>query len=90
MLPICTKQVLSGDFYMWNSKIHFVELSLCYNLVKTRSQNYFSVHSYGILNTAKTSNLKVQNNEKMAVKEKEPYFNIIKTNFQNSQKNLKI
>ena len=33
--------------------------------------------SYGILKTAKTSNLKEHNNEKMAVKEKEQYFNII-------------
>ena len=46
-------------------------------LVKTRSQYYFSIQSYGILKTAKTSNLKAHNDEKMAVKEKEPYFNII-------------
>ena len=30
-----------------------------------------------ILKTAETSNPKAHNNEKMAVKEKEPYFNII-------------
>ena len=46
---------------------------------------YFSIQSYGILKTAKTSNLKAHNNGKMAVKEKEPYFNIILTNFHNSQ-----
>ena len=68
---------LSRDFYMWSSKNHFVEHSLCYNLVKTRSQYYFSIQSYGILKTGKTSNLKAHNNEKMAVNEKEPYFNII-------------
>ena len=61
---------------MWSSKIHFVEHSLCYNLEKTRSQYYFSAQSYGILKTVKTSNLKGHNNEKMTVKEKEPYFNI--------------
>ena len=33
--------------------------------------------SYGIFKTAKISNLKAHNNEQMAVKEKEPYFNII-------------
>ena len=55
----------------------FVEHSQCYNLVKTRSQYYFSVQSYGILKTVKTSNVKALNDEKMAVKEKEPYFNII-------------
>ena len=38
---------------------------------------YFSIQSYGILKTAKISNLKANNNEKIAVKEKEPYFNII-------------
>ena len=43
----------------------------------TRSQYYFSIQSYGFLKTAKTSNLKANNNEKMAVNEKEPYFNII-------------
>ena len=32
---------------------------------------------YGILKIGKTSNLKAHNNEKMAVKEKEPYFTII-------------
>ena len=58
-------------------KNHFVEHSLCYNLVKTRSQYYFSIQSYGILKTGKTPNLKAHNNEEMAVKEKEPYFNII-------------
>ena len=51
--------------------------SLCYKLVKTRNQYYFSIQSYGILKTPKTSNLKAHNDEKMAVKEKEPYFNII-------------
>ena len=51
----------------------FVEYSLCYNLVKTRNQYYFSIQSYGILKTAKTSNLKAHNNEKMEIKEKEIY-----------------
>ena len=52
---------------------HFVELKM----VKTRSQYYFSVQSYGILKTAKTSDLEAHNNEKMAIKEKKPHFNII-------------
>ena len=46
-------------------------------MVKTRSQYYFSIQSYEILKTVKTSNLEAHNNEKMAVKAKEPYFNII-------------
>ena len=53
------------------------KLGLCYKLVKTRSQYYSSIQSYGILKSAKTSNLKAHNNEKMDVKEKEPYFNFI-------------
>ena len=44
---------------------------------KTRSQYYFSIQNYGILKTVKTSNIQVHNNEQMAVKEKEPYFNMI-------------
>ena len=44
---------------------------------ETRSQYYFSIQSYGNLKPVKTSNLKAHNNEKMAVKEKEPYVNII-------------
>ena len=64
-------------FYVWSLNYHIVQHSLCYKLLKTRSQYYVSIHSYGILKTAKTSNLKEHNNEKMAVKEKEPYFNII-------------
>ena len=74
---------------MWNLINQFVEYSLCYKLVKTRSQNYFSIQSYGILKTANISYLKTHNDEKMADKEKEPYFNMIETNFQNSQKYLK-
>ena len=35
------------------------------------------LYKFGILKTAKTSNLKAHNNEKMAVKESEPYFNMI-------------
>ena len=58
-------------------------------MVKTRSQYYFSIQSYEILKTAKTSDLEAHNHEKMAVKEKVPHFNIIYTNFQNSQKYLK-
>ena len=54
-----------------------VEHSLCYKLVRTRSLYYFSVQRYGILKTMRTSNLKAHNNGKMAVKEKETYFNII-------------
>ena len=54
----------------------FAEYSLCHKLVKTRSPYYFCIQSYGILKTAKTANLKAHNNEKMAVKDKEPYFNI--------------
>ena len=46
-------------------------------MVKNRSQYYFSIQSYGILKTLKTPNLKAHNNEKMAVEEKEPHFNII-------------
>ena len=65
------------DFHMWSLIYHFVEHSMCYTLVKTRSQYYFSIQSYGILKTAKTSNLKAHNDEKMTVKEKEPCFNII-------------
>ena len=45
--------------------------------IQTERQYYFSIQSYGILKTEKTSNLKAHKNEKMAVKEKEPYFNII-------------
>ena len=71
------KPVLCRDFYMWSLINHFVEHSMCYTLVKTRSQYYFSIQSYGILKTAKTSNLKAHNDEKMTVKEKEPCFNII-------------
>ena len=71
------KPVLCHNFYMWSLIYNFVEYSLCYKLVKTRSQYYFSIQSYGILKTAKISNPKVPNDEKMAVKEKEPYFNII-------------
>ena len=57
---------------MWSLICHVVEYSLCHKMVKTRSQYYFSVQSYEILKTAKTSNLKAHNDEKMAVKEKEP------------------
>ena len=35
------------------------------------------VNCYGILKTVKIANLKAHYNEKMAVKEKEPYFNSI-------------
>ena len=56
---------------------HCVEYSMCCTLVKTRSLYYFSIKSYGVLKTVKTSNLKAHNNEKMAVKEKEPYLTII-------------
>ena len=72
MLPIFTKPVFCRDFYMWNLVNHFVEYSLCYKLVKTRSHYYFSIQRYGILKTVKTSNDKAHNDEKMAVKEKEP------------------
>ena len=67
------------DFYMWSLIHHFVEYSLCYKLVKSRSQYYFSIQSYGILIIVKTSNHKAHNTEKMAVsvKENEQYFNII-------------
>ena len=71
------KPVLCHDFDMWSLTYQLVEYSLCYKLVKTLNQYYFSIQSYGILKTAKTSNLKAHNNEKMAVKEKEPYFNIV-------------
>ena len=77
MLPICTKPVLCRDFYIWSLKYDFVEHCLCYKLVKTKSQYYFSIQSCGILKTVKTSNLKAHNYEIMAVKEKEPYFNVI-------------
>ena len=36
------------NFYMWTLINHFVEHSLCYKLVKTRSHYYFSIQSYGI------------------------------------------
>ena len=71
------KPVLCRDFYMWSLIYHFVEYSLCYKLVKTRSQYYFSIQSYVILKTTKTSNLKAHNNEKMDVEENKPYFKII-------------
>ena len=71
------KPVLRRNFYMWSLIYHSVEHSFCYKLVKTRSQYYFSIQSYGILITVKTSNLKAHNNEKMSVQEKVPYFNII-------------
>ena len=65
---------------MWSLINHFVEYSPCYKLVKTKSQYYFSIQSYGILKTAKTSNLKAHNDEKMAVKEKEPTsFKLLRT-----------
>ena len=44
--------------------------SVLSNWMKTRSQYYFSVQSFGIFKTAKTSYLKTHNNEKMAVKAK--------------------
>ena len=66
---------------MWSLIYHFVEYSLCYKLVKTRSQYYFSLQSYGILKTAKKSNLKAHNDEKMAVKEKEPISTSFKQTF---------
>ena len=34
----------------------------------------FSIRNYGILKTVKTSNLKANNDEKMAIKEKDLYF----------------
>ena len=68
------KPVLCHNFFALN---HFEEHSLCYKLVKTRSQYYFSIQSYEILKTVKTSNLNAHNIEKMAVKEKESYLNII-------------
>ena len=77
MWPICMKPVLCCNFYRWNLIYHSVEHSLCYKLAKTRSQYYFSIQNYGILKTVKTSNIQVHNNEQMAVKEKEPYFNMI-------------
>ena len=52
----------------------------------TRSQYYFSIQSYGFLKTAKTSNLKAHNNEKMAVKEKKH----ISTSFKRTFKIAKI
>ena len=52
---------------------HFVQYSLCYKMVKY----YFLSEVIKILKHQKISNLKAHNNEKMAVKEKEPYFNII-------------
>ena len=71
---------------MWSSKIHFVGHSLWYNLVKTRSQYYFSIQSYGILKTAKTSNLKANKNVKMDIKKKNP----ISTSFKQTFKMAKI
>ena len=85
MSPICTKPVSSHDFYTLRLTYHFVEYSLCYTLVKTRSQYYFSIQSNGNLNTAKTSNLKDHNSEKMAVKEK----NHISTSFKRTFKMAK-
>ena len=71
------KPVLCSNFYMWSLIYYFVEYCLCYKSVKTRSQYHFSIQSYGILKTVKTSNLKAHNNEKVFIKEKELYFNII-------------
>ena len=77
---------VSSEAYVTRLKSRFLQVEIknpfcraqsCYNLVKTRGQYYFSIQSYGILKTAKTSNLKAHNNEKIAIKEKEPYFNII-------------
>ena len=87
MIQICTKPVLCRHFYMWSLIYHFIAHSLYYKLVKTRRQYYVSIQSYGILKTVKTSNLKSHNIEKMAVKEKELYFNIIKI-LEKSSKNL--
>ena len=58
------KPVLCHNFYMWGLIYYFVEHSLRYKLVKTRSHYYFSIQSYGILKTVKTSNLKAHNDEK--------------------------
>ena len=53
---------------MWSLLYYFVQHSLCYKLVKTGSKYYFSSQSYGInFETVKTSNLKADNNEKMAI-----------------------
>ena len=71
------KPVLCCDFYMCSLIYHFVELSLCYKFMKIKCQYYFSIQSYGILKTVKTPNLEAYSNEKMAVKEKESYLNII-------------
>ena len=69
---------------------HFEEYSLCYNLVKTRSQYYFSIQSSGILKTAETSNPKAHNDEKMAVKEKEPYSTSFERTFRIAKTTWKI
>ena len=52
---ICMKPVLCRDFYIWSLIYHFVRAQSVLQLVKTRSQYYFSIQSYGILNTVKTS-----------------------------------
>ena len=87
MQPICTKPVLCLNFYMWSLIYQLVEYSLCYELVKTRSQYYFSIESssiesYGILKTVKTSNPKAHNIEKMALKKR----NHISTSFKRTFK----
>ena len=67
MWPICMKPVSCCNFYMLRLINHFVEHSLCYKLVKTTSQYYFSGQSERNVKWPK----------KMAIKEKEPYFNFI-------------
>ena len=75
---VLSSGVLScGVLSVWGFVLWGFVRTPCYTLVKTRSQYYFSLQSYGILKTVKSSNLRVQNNEKMAIKEKDPYFNII-------------
>ena len=47
-------------------------------LVKTRSQYYFSIQRYGILKTVETSNFTTHNSEERAAIGKEPYLTSFK------------
>ena len=67
---------------MWQFSLVGVNIPLCraesmLQLVKTRSQYYFSIQMYGTLKTVETSNFTTHNSEERAAIGKEPYFNII-------------
>ena len=68
---------LMSRFLVVEFNIPFYRVQFVLQIGETSGQYYFSIRSNGILKTVERSNLKAHINEKMAVKEKEPYFNII-------------